>query len=623
MKIFVENYLFGRALMSKNNYPEIGLKIGIEIHQQLKGTKLYCRCPTNMTIARDFSVKRKMRLSKGEMGKVDAAAAQEIAKDKKFLYTGSIDHNCLVDLDESPPQPISQSALRTVLQVTKIVGATCVDVAQVMRKLIVNGSTTSGFQRTTLIAGGGILHSSEGQVRIPTIIIEEDSAQKLESSNTEVEYSLDRLGIPLIEMTTEPDIRTPEQAKEVAEKIGMILRSTGGVRRGLGTIRQDVNISIAGGARIEIKGAQDLRMIPEYVRQEIKRQQELIALKKMYTTLKIKPCKPVDVSALFAGSTSKVLRSALDTGGVVLAMKIESISGLLGHELQTKRRLGTELANYAKVKDGVRGLFHSDELPAYGVTQSEVNSLKSHLNCGRKDGFVMVAAESWRARRAMTTITARLEQIKKGVPKEVRNALPTGATEYLRPLPGAARMYPETDIPFIPLPKELIDGIEIPELISDKVHRFIALGLSRDLATLVAKSESADHFEADVKKFKKLKPSYIAELRFGVAKQVKKAHKVDINPSNEDFTELFKALAKDKIAKDSILSILKECKPIKSIIKNFYVLEEKEVRAEIKKILKANKDAPTNQLMGKVMGALRGKAPGKLISSIVRELLQK
>ena len=228
------------------SYENIGLKCGIEIHQQLEGKKLFCNCPT--TLREDlphFVIKRKIRAVAGEHGEIDVAAAQEQIKNKTFIYEGYKDSTCLVEADCEPPHEINKDALYTVLQYSKLVDAKVNPIVQVMRKTISNGSVTSGFQRTALIARGGMISTSEGEVHIDNINLEEDACKDISQTATEKIYRLDRLGIPLIEIATKADIKTPEEAKEAAAYIGMVLNSTGKLKNILGSIRQDVNVSIA------------------------------------------------------------------------------------------------------------------------------------------------------------------------------------------------------------------------------------------------------------------------------------------------------------------------------------------------------------------------------------------
>jgi Glu-tRNA(Gln) amidotransferase subunit E-like FAD-binding protein len=263
------------------DYEKLNFKCGIEIHQQLETNKLFCNCPSIVHDENpDIFFSRKLRAVVGETGVIDDAAAHEQKKDLMINYEGCSTSSCLIEMDEEPPMSMNQDALKIVLQIAQMLNAKIVDEIQVMRKTVVNGSNVSGFQRTALVAYDGFIDTSIGKVRIPTICIEEEAAKQINNDDNKTIYRLDRLGVPLIEIATEPDIKTAEHAKETAEKIGMILRSTGKVKRGIGTIRQDVNISILGKSRIEIKGFQDLRTIPLVINNEIIRQKEIYDSKK-------------------------------------------------------------------------------------------------------------------------------------------------------------------------------------------------------------------------------------------------------------------------------------------------------------------------------------------------------
>ena len=260
------------------DYKKIGFKCGIEIHNRLDTrTKLFCGCKPRFSEEKPFTiVKRKLRAVAGEMGQVDVAALYEYLKDRTFFYQCYPEETCLVCIDEEPPKAINKEALDIVLQIAKMLKAEIPDEIHVMRKTVVDGSNTSAFQRTAIVGLNGVLKTSQGDVGITNICLEEESAGKVKKEGNELTYRLDRLGIPLVEIGTAPDVKNPEHAKEVAEKLGMIVRSTGKSQRGIGVTREDVNVSIKGGARVEIKGVQDLDMIPQLIDNEIKRQQELI-----------------------------------------------------------------------------------------------------------------------------------------------------------------------------------------------------------------------------------------------------------------------------------------------------------------------------------------------------------
>ncbi|MDD5177856.1 MAG: Glu-tRNA(Gln) amidotransferase subunit GatE [Candidatus Nanoarchaeia archaeon] len=256
------------------DYKELGFKAGLEIHQQIEGRKLFCHCPAlvNDDNLSDVKFKRKLRAIAGETGKVDKAAEFEMSKDKEVFYEACSSSSCLVEYDEEPPHELNKEALEVALQIALLMNCKVVDKIQFMRKTVIDGSNVSGFQRTALIGNDGFIETNKGKVKIETICLEEEAAKKIKEEENKITYRLDRLGVGLIEIATSPDIRDPEHAKEVASIIGMMLRSTGRVKRGIGSIRQDVNVSIKGHERVEIKGFQDLRNIPKTIENEIHRQ---------------------------------------------------------------------------------------------------------------------------------------------------------------------------------------------------------------------------------------------------------------------------------------------------------------------------------------------------------------
>ena len=260
-----------------NDYKRLGLRIGIEIHRQIESHKLFCHCPSELREEQPhFKIRRYLRSVASETGEEDVVAQFEMEKKRHALYEGYQDTVCAIELDEEPIMEMNPDALKVVLQACKMMHMSVVDEIQVMRKQVLDYSNTSGFQRTALVAKNGHVDTRTGKVGIESVCIEEDAARKIGTQGDHVIYRLDRLGIPLIEITTAPDMNDPEQAKEVASYIGMILKSTGRFKSGIGTIRQDLNVSINGHPRVEIKGVQDLRLIPRAIELEVGRQLENI-----------------------------------------------------------------------------------------------------------------------------------------------------------------------------------------------------------------------------------------------------------------------------------------------------------------------------------------------------------
>ena len=257
-------------------YKKVGLKAGLEIHQQLDTHKLFCECPSMLRQDKpEIIVKRKLYAVAGETGKIDVAAAYEAIKKKTYIYEAYSDTTCLVELDEEPPHLINREALKIALQISLLLNAKPLEISQIMRKTVIDGSNTTGFQRTLLIARDGFIEINQKKIGIATICLEEDAARIIKQDKREKTFRVDRLGIPLVEIATKPEIEEPEEAKIAALKIGEILRACK-VKRGIGTIRQDVNLSIKGGARIEIKGVQEPKLISKVIEKEVLRQIELV-----------------------------------------------------------------------------------------------------------------------------------------------------------------------------------------------------------------------------------------------------------------------------------------------------------------------------------------------------------
>ncbi len=475
------------------------LKCGIEIHQRLDTNKLFCRCPSILSEGEkpDCQMLRKLRASESEMGELDRAARLEQERQLDFKYDIFKKNCCAMETDEEPPLPIDKEALHLVLGICQQLHMRVVDQIHVMRKIVVDGSNTSGFQRTALVATNGFLETSKGKVGIDSVAIEEESAGILENmADGAKNYRLDRLGIPLIEIATSPDILDGEHCKETAEKIGMILRATGKAARGLGTIRQDVNISIPGGARVEIKGVQDLKLIPQIVDIEVGRQSKLLELleKRKGNGNRWDQPHVEDLTELFGRTECGMINRGLLSGKRVLGIRLRSHKGALGTEIQPGKRYGTELSDYAKTA-GVKGIIHSDEdLSKYKISPEEAQAVMDALNAKESDAFVLVVSEEGMGRMALARVSDRAAL--KEIPGQTRRVEPDGTTSFMRPLPGRARMYPETDIHSIDINAEILkealagagEGLEAK---SDKLRQL----LNPEMARRMLKSRNLKLFE--------------------------------------------------------------------------------------------------------------------------------
>jgi glutamyl-tRNA(Gln) amidotransferase subunit E len=612
------------------DYGDLGLVAGLEIHQQLDtATKLFCDCPTERREPEESvrSFTRYLHPTKSELGELDDAAVEESRVDREFEYL-AFDTTCLVEEDEEPPHRLDSEALSVTLEIAQLLDMDVVDQANVMRKIVVDGSNTSGFQRSTLVATDGEIETADGPVSITDMLLEEESAGRVEETEDGVRYALDRLGIPLVEIGTGPDVRSPEQAREAAERIGMLLRSTGHVKRGLGTIRQDVNVSIADGARIEMKGVQALEDIEALVRGEAHRQVRLLELADELNERGAEVGDPIDVTDVFSDTDSEVIAGA----SKVTAVPLFGFEGLVGAEIQPDRRLGTELSDHAK-RSGAGGVFHTDELPAYGVSEDEVAALEEAVGAEEGDAVALVAASEGVADGAIEAVAARARTALEGVPEETRGANEDGTSRYLRPLPGAARMYPETDVPPVePDPTE----VETPELLTEKVERYQSeYGLDAGLAEQVAYGRRMSLFEEAVE------AGVDATLAAGTLESTVTELRRDDVPvediRDEHYLGVLRLVANGDLAKEGVNEVLATLARNPGLSAEEAVeeagldgVDESEVREAVVGVVERNAEQVEEQgmgafsaLMGEAMGALRGKADGEVVSDVLREEIGK
>ncbi len=463
----------------EHDYKKLKLKSGLEIHQQLDTHKLFCNCPSILrTDSPQKEIHRTLNPVIGETGLVDIAVQHEAEQNKNFTYQ-VYDTNCLVETDEEPPHQINQEALEITLQIAHLLNCQPFPVAQIMRKTVTDGSNTSGFQRTALIAHDGHITLESGkQIAIDYLMLEEDSARPV-SNNPDGSrtFKLDRLGFPLVEIATGPHMSTPEEIKEAALKLGEILRACR-VKRGLGTIRQDVNISIKGSKRVEIKGFQDPKMMKKTIDLEITRQ----------------------------------------------------------------------------------------------------------LKCVKK----------------------------KSCQNEVRNALPDGTSEFLRPMPGAARMYPETDHPLLKISRQLLDQTKknLPKLASENTSYLKEHGLNPELLKLILKKNKIEDFKTLTHEHKN--PNLIAKMLT--------LFQPKPNLSTHQLEEILEKIEKKEVPKTDAKTIMQKISqgiPLEKAIEKSDI----NLKEEAKKIIKTKPGLSQGAYMGLLMGKFKGQVSGKEISDILKKLL--
>ncbi len=620
--------------MSELDHEELGLRVGLEIHQQLDTRKLFCRCPSIMTDKKGEEVRRYLRVTQSELGEVDKAALMEAQKGLRFRYQTPKESSCLVELDEEPPVGPDEDAFVLALKMALLMKANIADELHFMRKIVIDGSNTSGFQRTGLLATDGKITVDGKDIGISTICLEEDAARSVEKKKKEKIYRLDRLGIPLIEIATDPDINTPEEAKEVARYIGGLLRATKQVKRGIGTIREDVNISIARGARVEIKGVQELRMLPDYIVNEVERQLMLLnIMDELHERKAAVDGEIIEITDLFSETSSSIVLRARDEGKRIFSVKLEGFDGVLrGPDGEPK--LGPELADYAR-KAGVAGIFHSDELPKYGITKDEKERISDHLDCGEKDAFAIVVEHEEKAKKALEKVIQRCGLALKGVPEETREAQLDGTTKFSRPLSGEARMYPETDIPPVLIKEEMLKEIELPEKPEVKIKRFVdEYGLNKQQANQLFKKEYDDLFEEAVTAG--CTPSIVVNTFLHIFPDLERdGYEIEKLITSKKFKDILLRVEDGDFAKEGIPTVMKGVLRGKSIDKvveeaGLESVEEDKLREVISDILDKKQDLIEDRqmgamgpLMGVIMKEFRGKVDGKDVSRVLKEELVK
>ncbi|MDR2866113.1 MAG: Glu-tRNA(Gln) amidotransferase subunit GatE [Methanomassiliicoccaceae archaeon] len=609
---------------------------GIEIHQQLDTKKLFCSCDSELSEESTSTYLRRLRPMAGESGITDRAALAESKKQLSYRYQTPAKVSCLVELDEEPPNNVNEDALDVALTFAAMADATIFDEIYFMRKIVVDGSGPGGYQRTAMVAKDGRIKVNGKEIVIESVCLEEDSSRKIEEKDGEITYRLDRLSIPLIEIATGPDIRTPEEAMEVALRIGTMLRATKRVKRGIGTIREDINISLPGSRRTEIKGAQELRLLPTYVENEVQRHTMLLVIKDILAERKV--CideTMIDVTDIFKDCPSKVIRSALSDKGKVLAVRLHGFAGVLNGD-SGRLRLGAEMAQRARTK-GVKGIFHSDELPAYGIEEEYVSRTKEALSMkGEHDAFVLCAEREGKAKAALEAVTERAKEALTGVPEETRDPQPDGTSRYMRPLPGAARMYPETDIPPILMTEEKLKQIynNLPELPENITKRLISkYGINAQQADQIVRQGNEDIFEKIAKD--KALISAAAATFLGTFTEMEREG-IDVNAiSEKDILDIFSSLKAGNFAKEALPSLFREIAkgtPVSDAVSKLGVgaMSESEAAKIIAKIVTERENfvkekgmGSVGPLMGPVMEALRGKLDGKKMNDLLTKEIKK
>lgn len=615
------------------------LKVGLEIHQQLDTkNKLFCNCEIVDATEHDFTFKRNLRPTRSEMGSYDQAALFESKKIKIIKYQSSRKSNCLIESDEEPPVEVNTEALEVVLTLCLALHCTVEDELHVMRKIVIDGSNTTGFQRTILVGRDGFLDVEGVRVGVQSICLEEDAARIINEQDKDNDesnkiYSLDRLGIPLIEIALEPISNSPTFVTILAQTVGRLLRSTKKVTRGIGSIRQDVNISVDNGPVVEIKGVQQLSQLALIIDYETKRQDGLNQIAKKLTERNINQSEFIgtvtDVTDLLRNSSSKVLKRILTDDSKIIAFVLHGFNGILSFEPYPGIRLGKELGDLVK-SYGIGGIFHSDELPNYGISIDDVQSISSVLRMNKYDAFILVGGSITLLNTVLFELFNRITKSFSGVVPETRYVRIDGITAFSRPRPGSSRMYPETDIPYISLDDNTMKGLSklIPQpwdVVIEQISK--KYDINKTLAENIFDSQYFILFEKIISQTS-ISPSFIiSKLTEDLVSLERDGYDTSILTEDVLFY-LFMQLNNSRISKESVPIIFekllkKEVDDVEEVIRSFGTdnLTEEFVDDTISRIINENKKVISEKgldavglLMGRCMEILRGKIDGEKVN---------
>ncbi|MCP4761469.1 MAG: Glu-tRNA(Gln) amidotransferase subunit GatE [archaeon] len=629
------------------DYKKLGLRIGIEIHQQLKTKgKLFCRCINELQTKKpDFHLIRTFRPVLGEEGKFDQAMLLEFKKKTFVEYEGYYNNICTYEFDETPPFECDEECLNIGIEIALLLKLNMVDELHICRKNYVDGSVPAGFQRTMVLGLDGKIPLNEKKdMGIEFLMLEEDAGRKIAQEGRKTIFRLDRLGIPLIELVTAPDMNTPEEARMGAYRLGLLLRSTGKVRRVLGATRQDINISIKEGNRIEIKGVQKLDQIPILVKNEVRRQIALVDIKKKMKergiNVEILQQKPVDTTKILKNTKCKFVNKGIKNKQKVLGLLVPKMEGLWGIEVQEGRRFGTEVANKVKIITGLKGLIHSDEdLKKYNFSDEEISTIKEKLNYNKGDLFVLIMGSESKLKDAMDIVIKRVISALDGVPQETRKPLEDGNHEFLRDIHGGSRLYPDTDTREIIIDKERVATIQktLPkypwDMIPDLAKKY---KLKPELIEDLIMGGYIFLFEKIMASFKG-KAMLVATTIVDQVKSLRRdGNNVD-NITDEHFIELFNLTDEGKFTKEAFEDVLiYVCKhpkvTIAETVKKMDITSMSQedldeivykVIPKFEKLIEERGLGAMGPIMGAVMKEARGKIDGKLVNQAVKKEIEK
>jgi glutamyl-tRNA(Gln) amidotransferase subunit E len=621
--------------MTPEDYARIGFKSGLEIHQQLlTEKKLFCRCPAGHYSQKyDAEILRHMRPTLSELGEYDGTALMEFKTKKEIIYRINRNTVCTYEMDDTPPFMVDELALDIALGIGLLYDCFMVDELHIARKQYLDGSIPTGFQRTTIVGVDGKIPYKDRHIRIVQLGLEEDACREVSDVGHRRTYLTDRLGMPLIETVTAPDMRTPQEVAEVAQLLRRIVRSTGNVRTGIGAAREDVNVSVAGGTRVEIKGVPRIPRIPLLTYNEGMRQWNLLRLrdelaKRGITNEAFGACFE-DVTKHFRRTLFQPIASAVSAGFSVYGVRLNGLKGLFRWQTQTDTFFGQEVADRVRViacLTTLPNIVHSDS-PGDALSSSEWQIVRKTLCATDADTLVVVWGPDVDAKLGAQEIIARAREATIGVPSETRQALRDGTNGFERILPGPDRMYPDTDLPPKRIPVERLDGIraKLPPRVPERERWYKELGVPTDLIPVLSMSPFADLFEKAVRDWR-LSPKLAAVILAQYPKRLKKKKLAETKLTREIMETVLNALRGHTLHKEGVLPLLEKVvstgDDIRMHIPPIATLEELNasigaVVADLRRRRFKAEDGRFRRAMGLVMETWRGRFDG---TDVAREL---
>jgi glutamyl-tRNA(Gln) amidotransferase subunit E len=627
--------------MSPEDYQKIGFKSGLEVHQQLySDTKLFSRAKAGIySHEYNAEILRHMRPTLSELGEYDGTALMEFKTKKNIVYRINYDTVSTYEMDDTPPFKINDTALDTAIEISLLLDAKVVDEVHIARKQYLDGSIPTGFQRTAIVCVGGKLKYKDRDINLIQMSIEEDSCREESDKGHERIYLTDRLGMPLIETVTEPEMKTPQEVAEVNQIIREINRSTGKVRTGIGAGRQDVNVSVEGGTRIEIKGVPRIKMIPRLTYNEAMRQYRLLQLReeleKRGITENTFESDYFDVTKILKKTGFTPIQNAIETGHFVNAVVLKGFKGLMNWQTQTDTYFSKEISDRVRViacLTTLPNIIHSDN-PMENIATSEWRKIKETIGATSDDVVVLVWGSDEDVEMASKEIVIRAKEATIGVPSETRQALEDGTNGFERILPGPERMYPDTDLPPIEIEKERLERIKagLPEKVWLREEWYREAGVPEDLIHNLKISKYANFFKKMVKE-NGCDAKAAAKLIIKYPKTLKRKG-YDISVINEDMLSfILNAYINKEIVKDGLLKSLENCNKFKKCDKSLLppVFDDEIISnavdsafEEIKAIELHNPDNRMKMIVCIAMSKLRGSANGSQVKMLVDKMIQE